>query len=139
MFLYFRKGEKGNLISRFHGKAALIQSGNLLNPGLAEVELIEEAPRYVLVRVLGEAAMLEMMESAEEKSVRLSTARRLFGDYDLRMVTSKSDEPTVTFYWRGMSQEAFDAKLQAALRQHQRPQPRRHTTNYPPTPFHLLL
>lgn len=129
MFLYFRKGEKGNLISRFHGKAALIQSGYLLKPGLAEVELIEEAPRYVLVRVLGEAAMLEMMESAEEKSVRLATACRLFGDYDLRTVTRKADEPIVTFYWRGMSQEAFDTKLQAELRQHQRPLPRRHWTN----------
>jgi hypothetical protein len=128
MFLYFRQGAKGKLISKMHGKTALIHSGNLLKPGLAEVEIVEEASRYVLVRILNEAAMLEMLESGEERSVRLTTARRLFGDYHIRAVTRKADEPMVTFYWRGISQEIFDLRLQVELKRHQPPLPRRRWT-----------
>ncbi len=126
MFLYFRKGDKGNLISKINGKTTLIHSGNLLKPGLAEVEIVEEASRYVLVYVLNEAAMLEMQECSEERSKRLTTARRLFGDYHVRTVSRKADETMVTFYWRGMNQEMFDRQLQAELRRRQPPIPRRH-------------
>ncbi len=128
MFLYFRKGDKGNLISQIHGKAALIHSGNLMKPGLAEVEIVEEAPRYVLVHILNEAAMLEMHESGEERSKRLTTARRLFGEYHVRTISRKADETMVTFYWRGMNQEIFDTQLQAELKKHQPPIPRSHWT-----------
>jgi hypothetical protein len=129
VFLWFRKGDKGKFVARLNGKIVLIQSGYLPEPGLAEVEVVEEAPRYVLVRILGEAAMLEMPVAAEDSSVRLKTARHLFGNYDVRTLAYKSDEPSVIFYWRGVKQETFDSRLQDAIHQNQVKPPRRRWTN----------
>lgn len=128
MFLWFRKGEKGNYVARVNGKVALIQSGQLLEPGLAEVEVVEEAPRYLRVRILGEAAMLELLASTEETSVRLKTARRLFGDYAVRALLHKNDELMAVFYWRGIKQAAFDSQLQAEIHARQNRPPQWHWT-----------
>src|SRR5690242_5795194 len=111
MFLWFSKGEKGNYVARVNGKVALITSGQLLEPGLAEVEVIEEAPNYLRMRLLGDAAMLELLASTEDSSVRLKTARRLFGDYAVRTLKHTQDEVMAVFYWRGIKQADFDSRL----------------------------
>lgn len=128
MFLWFRKGEKGKFVARVNGKVALIQSGQLLEPGLAEVEVVEEAPKYLLVRLIGDAAMLELLASTEETSVRLKTARRLFGVYAVRTLVHKNDEVMAIFYWRGIKQTAFDSRLQDEIRARQNRPPQWHWT-----------
>lgn len=119
MFLWFQKGDKGRLVARVNGKIALIESGNLEEPGLAEVEIVGEQRHFILVRVLEEAAMLEMPLTDEVISIRLKTARRLFGPYDVRTETIKGDEFMVTFYWRGLKQDYFESCLQNSINQQQ--------------------
>lgn len=128
MFLWFSKGEKGSYVARVNGKVAFIQQGQLSQPGLAEVEVIEEAPNYLRVRFLADAAMLELLASTEDTSVRLKTARRLFGDYAVRNLIHKNDEMMAVFYWRGIKQTAFDSRLQAEIRARQARPPQWHWT-----------
>ncbi len=130
MFAWFFIGRNGSFIGRNQGKVILLQEAANTQPGLYQIEIIEELRTCYHARIINQAAMLQLPETGKRGSVRLQFAIDAYGPYAEEIsVPRPGEEPIIRLYWLGIQQDQFDQEInrRAGLRANQKAYSSRHS------------